>query len=65
MDRHLLKRVLYEPAKEFPAEVKDKLMAITKRENSALRQTIETEISKLLEKEFGSQVDPDFTILHT
>jgi uncharacterized protein len=63
--RQLLKRVLYAPAKEFPAECKEKLMVIGKPENSKLRAKIEKEITKVLCKEFRCKLDADFTILNT
>jgi uncharacterized protein len=65
MRRQLLKRVFYAPAKEFPAECKEKLMAIGKPENVRLRAEIEREITGILRGEFGAKVDPDFTIVHT
>ena len=40
-------------------------MVIGNRENSKLRTEIEKEITAVLRREFGSEVDPDFTILHT
>ncbi len=65
MGRRMLKRLLYAPSKEFPAECKENLMAITRPENAVLRGEIEKEIANEVGKEFGCRIDPDFTILHT
>jgi len=62
--RELLKRVFFAPAKDFPSECKEKLMAIGKPENAKLRAKIEKEITDILSKEFRCKVDADFTILH-
>jgi HD superfamily phosphohydrolase len=63
--RELLKRVLYAPIKEFPAVIKEKLMAISRPQNSKLRIEIEKEIAKVLATECKTTVSSDFTILNT
>jgi hypothetical protein len=65
INRQLLKRILYASIKEFPAECKEKLMAITKPVNARLRREIEKEISKVLSKEFEEKITPEFTVLHS
>jgi len=63
--RELLKRVFYAPAKEFDAECKEKLLMLSRKEAAGSRANIESEIAKELSKEFGTTVNPNFTILHT
>ena len=65
LNRHLLKRVLFAPTKDFPAECKEKLLVITKPAFASLRHKLEKQIAKELSKVFGEKIDPDFTILHT
>jgi HD superfamily phosphohydrolase len=65
INRALLKRVFYAPAKEFDADCKERLMSIEEPENISTRQQIESEIAKALTKEFKSTIEPHFTILHT
>ena len=65
IERHLLKRVFYVATKEFPAECKEKLTAITKPANAPLRRRIEKEIAELWQREFHEKVDHAFTILHS
>jgi putative nucleotidyltransferase with HDIG domain len=65
ISRSLLKRVFYAPAKEFDADAKERLMSIEEPDNQTIRQQIETEIAKALSAEFNTNVEADFTILHT
>lgn len=64
VQRRLLKRVFYAPAKEFQGAVKEKLRSIARPEEPKLRRKLENEITKLLKRELKTDIDPDFTILH-
>jgi HD superfamily phosphohydrolase len=63
--RDLLKRVFFEPAKEFDAECKERVMEVGKRENSDIRAQMERAIADVLAAEFKTEIDANFTILHT
>ncbi len=65
ISRSLLKRVFYAPVKEFDADAKERLMSIEEPDNQTIRQQIETEIAKALSAKFNTNVEADFTILHT
>ena len=62
--RDLLKRIFQLPAKEFDPDSTEKLMAIGKKENVDVRRRIEKDIAKLIRKQIGASVEPEFTILH-
>jgi putative nucleotidyltransferase with HDIG domain len=62
--RQLLKRVFYAPAKEFDADCKESLMAISKPENTKVRKEMEQEIARELGRPFNTTVKPELTILH-
>jgi hypothetical protein len=65
ISRNLLKRVFYAAVKEFPAECKETLISIGKREHAELRKKIEQEIATRISAEVNERIEPDFTILHT
>lgn len=63
--RNLLKRVFRLAATEFSAGVRESLMEITKPDQQRRRREAEGVLARLLTQEFGSPVDPGWTILHT
>src|SRR6266436_6987297 len=65
INRNLLKRVFYASVKEFPADCKETLVSLGKRENANLREAIEQEVAARIASELNEKVEPDFTILHT
>jgi uncharacterized protein len=64
ISRNLLKRVFYASVKEFPAECKETLISVGKREYAELRKKIEKEIAAAITSELNERIEPDFTILH-
>ena len=50
--------------KEFPAECKETLISVGKREYAELRKKIEKEIAAAIASELNERIEPDFTILH-
>jgi uncharacterized protein len=65
INRNLLKRVFYASVKEFPADCKETLVSLGKRENANLREAIEQEVAARIASELNEKVEADFTILHT
>jgi len=65
ISRNLLKQVFRASVKEFPAECKETLISVGKREYSNLRREIEREIAARISFEFNERIDREFTILHT
>jgi HD superfamily phosphohydrolase len=63
-ERRLLKRVFLERPKEFPAEVRDTLTTISRRERDPLRNAIEKAIAEELASRTKATIDQDFVIVH-
>lgn len=63
--RRLLKCVFHAPIKEFSAEVREKILDISKQSHAALRAEIESELAELIQREFNVAVDADYIILNS
>jgi putative nucleotidyltransferase with HDIG domain len=63
-ERRLLKRVFWARIKDLPAEIRDLLTGISKREQDHLRGALERVIAEEVASRAGQQIDPDFVIVH-
>jgi hypothetical protein len=63
--RKLLKCVFHAPIKEFSAEVREKILDISKPLHAVLRAEIELELAELVQREFNVAVDADYTMLNS
>lgn len=63
-ERRLLKRVFWARIKDFTAEIRDLLTAISRRERDDLRSALEKGIAEEIASRAGQGIDSDFVIVH-